>query len=141
MRKRILAIEAVRHKIDFIHGDGLAVIGNLAELNNAAFFIDPPYTAAGKKAGSRLYVHSVIDHDGLFDLAAGLQGDFLMTYDNSPELRAMAELHGFDFEAIPMKNTHNAKMTELLIGRNLEWMRQRNSEECLMAPMVETEKS
>ena len=141
LRKRILAIEAVRHKIDFIHGDGVAVIGNLAESNNAAFFIDPPYTAAGKKAGSRLYVHSEIDHDALFELAAGLQGDFLMTYDNSPELRAMVELHGLDFEAIPMKNTHNTKMTELLIGRDLDWMRQRNSEECQMAPLEGMEKS
>ena len=60
-----------------------------------------------------------------------------MTYDNSPELQAMAELHGFDFEAIPMKNTHNAKMTELLIGRDLDWMRQRNSEEYLMASLAD----
>ena len=141
LRKRILAIEAVRHKIDFIHGDGMAVIANSAELDNAAFFIDPPYTAAGKRAGSRLYVHSVIDHDALFEFVAGLQGDFLMTYDNSPELRAMAGLHGFDFEEVPMKNTHNAKMTELLIGRDLDWMRQRNEEEYLMMPLADMEKS
>ena len=64
-----------------------------------------------------------------------------MTYDNSPELRAMVELHGLDFEAIPMKNTHNTKMTELLIGRDLDWMRQRNSEECQMAPLEGMEKS
>ena len=139
LSNRLLAIEAVRHKIDFISGDGLAVIADWSESEGAVYFIDPPYTAAGKKAGSRLYVHSEIDHEALFELAAGLRGDFLMTYDNSPELQAMAERHGFEWEAIPMKNTHNAKMTELLIGRDLAWIRQRNSEECLMAPLAEME--
>ena len=140
LSNRILEIEAVRHKIDFVSGDGLAVIANWSESEGAVYFIDPPYTADGKKAGSRLYVHSAIDHKALFELANGLRGNFLMTYDNSPELQAMAELHGFDWEAIPMKNNHNAKMTELLIGRDLSWMRQRNSEEFLMLPLAEMER-
>ena len=139
LSNRILEIEAVRHKIDFVSGDGLAVIANWSKSEGVAYFIDPPYTAAGKKAGSRLYLHSRIDHKALFKLAAGLRGDFLMTYDNSPEIQGMAERHGFDWETIPMKNTHNAKMTELLIGRDLSWIRQRNSEECLMLPLAEIE--
>lgn len=38
------------------------------------------------------------------------------------ELRALAERHGFETKAVPMKNTHHAEMAELLIGRNLDWV-------------------
>jgi len=46
-----------------------------------------------------------------------------MTYDDAPEVRALAQAHGFDAHAVPMKNTHHAEMMELLIGRNLDWAR------------------
>ena len=52
-----------------------------------------------------------------------LRGDFLMTYDDDPFVRALAKRQGFDTCAVAMKNTHHARMTELLIGRNLDWMR------------------
>ena len=45
-----------------------------------------------------------------------------MTYDNADEVRALAEQHGFETKAVPMKNTHHAEMAELLIGRNLDWV-------------------
>ena len=86
------------------------------------FFIDPPYTAGGKRAGSRLYTHSEIDHDKLFSICEKLRGDFLMTYDNAEEVRALAERHGFETKSVAMKNTHHAEMDELLIGRNLDWV-------------------
>ena len=121
--KRIRDIGKVRDKIDFIQGDGLAVVREYAESEGTVFFIDPPYTAAGKKAGSRLYTHNLIDHEALFESVSTLSGDFLMTYDNSAELQDMAIQRGFDYEAIPMKNTHHAKMTELLIGKDLSWAR------------------
>ena len=85
------------------------------------FFIDPPYTAAGKKAGSRLYTHNELNHEELFQASAAAVGDFLMTYDNADGVRALAERHDFSMLAIPMKNTHHAEMTELLIGRRLDW--------------------
>ena len=121
--KRIRDIGRVKDRIDFVQGDGLAALRQYAERENAVFFIDPPYTAAGKRAGTRLYTHNAIDHNRLFDLVGGLRGDFLMTYDNSAELRNRAARHGFDYEAVPMKNTHNTRMTELLIGRDLSWAR------------------
>ncbi len=43
----------------------------------------------------------------------------------------LAAWHGFDTEAVAMKNTHHAKMTELLIGKNLDWMRYSQSSEGL----------
>ncbi len=47
-----------------------------------------------------------------------------MTYDNTPEVYALAREHGFDTHIVLMKNTHHAEMTELLIGRDLEWARE-----------------
>lgn len=92
----------------------------------AAFFIDPPYTAGGakgKRAGTRLYNHHELDHERLFSTANQVAGDLLLTYDDAPDVRDLAERHGFAIVAVAMKNTHHAKMTELLIGRNLDWVR------------------
>lgn len=80
------------------------------------------YTAAGKKAGSRLYTHSELNHEELFEIASRLQGDFLMTYDDTESVRSLARSYNFDTRVVPMKNTHHTKMTELLIGPNLEWL-------------------
>ncbi|NQT73722.1 MAG: DNA adenine methylase [Chloroflexi bacterium] len=127
LAKRIRNIGKISDKIEFIHGDGIAIIQKFVERPDVVFFIDPPYTAAGKKAGTRLYTYYKIDHEELFSLAETLHGDFLMTYDNAPEVRSMAERHGFDMVEIAMKNTHHANMNELLIGRDLGWVRNRAS--------------
>ncbi len=121
--KRIVNIAHVKKRIRFIHGDGLAVLKEYAHRADAAFFIDPPYTAAGKKAGKRLYSHNELNHEALFDIAATITGDFLMTYDNAEGVETLARQHNFDTCAIPMKNTHHAEMTELLVGRDLDWLR------------------
>jgi DNA adenine methylase len=123
LKKRILEIAELRTRIKFFEGDGLRVIRRYAGILNVAFFIDPPYTAGGKRAGSRLYNHFELDHKELFRLMAGVAGDFLMTYDNAEEVVALARQHGFDIEPIAMKTSHHAEMSELLIGRNLDWVR------------------
>lgn len=123
LRKRILSISAIRERLTFIHGDGLEVMRQHIQNTQAVFFIDPPYTAGGKRAGRRLYTHSELDHVALFQLAGQLAGDFLMTYDEAPEVRDLAHRFGFDVETVAMKSTHHAKMRELLIGRNLDWLR------------------
>lgn len=120
--KRITNIELVAKRLEFIHGDAFDVLARFQKDRDAVFFIDPPYTAGGKRAGSRLYTHSEIDHDKLFSLCEKLRGDFLMTYDNAEEVRALAERHGFETKPVAMKNTHHAEMNELLIGRNLDWV-------------------
>lgn len=86
-------------------------------------FIDPPYTAGGKNAGRRLYTHSEFDHEELFRVAITLSGDFLMTYDNAGAVKELAETYGLDVQAVAMRNTHLAEMKELLIGRDLDWVR------------------
>lgn len=123
LRKRILAIAALKERFTFIEGDGLDTLRTHAADADAVFFIDPPYTAAGKRAGARLYTHNELDHERLFALAAALRGDFLMTYDDADGVRALAQRHGLQTALVAMKNTHHAAMTELLIGRDLSWVR------------------
>jgi DNA adenine methylase len=123
LQRRIMEIVALRPKITFYHGDGLHILAAHADRPDAVFFLDPPYSAGGKRAGTRLYTHNDLSHDELFRLAAMLRGDVLLTYDDAPEVRALARRHGWDIQPIAMKNTHHARMTELLIGRSLDWAR------------------
>jgi DNA adenine methylase len=123
LKRRIMDIHAMRERLTFIEGDGVEVIRRNAQRRDVAFFIDPPYTAAGKRAGRRLYTHSELDHEELFRVASQIKGDFLMTYDDADGVRAMAARFGFDTEAVAMKSTHHARMTELLIGFDLSWLR------------------
>jgi DNA adenine methylase len=124
LKRRILEIITIRDRITFIEGDAIAVLTAMkTQKEGVAFFLDPPYTAAGKKAGNRLYTYSQIDHEQLFQIASTLGQNVLMTYDDSPEIRGLAQSHGFDVEPIVMKNTHHTKMRELLISPNLDWAR------------------
>lgn len=117
LKTRILNIYGIRDRIEFTEGDGVALMRAHAHRPDCVFFIDPPYTAGGKCAGARLYKHNELDHEELFNVASSVKGDFLMTYENSNDVIRLAQRFGFHSEAIPMKNTHHKKMTELLITR------------------------
>lgn len=119
---RIQSIKLVRDKISFVQGDGIETIKQYATRKSAVFFIDPPYTAAGKRAGTRLYTYNEIDHEELFKQSARIKGDFLMTYDNAPELASMAHRQRFRTRTVRMQNTHHATMRELLVGKDLTWI-------------------
>ena len=118
LHRRIMAILEVKSWIRFEQGDGLEGIRENADRPNVAFFIDPPYTVAGR----RLYTYNQVNHRELFETVAGVAGDFLMTYDNSKEIRDLANCHGFDTRLVPMKSTHHTEMSELMIGRDLSWL-------------------
>jgi DNA adenine methylase len=114
---RIQILRTLRKRITFQEGNAFDVVQQFADDPNAFFFIDPPYTAGGKKAGNRLYTYNEIDHERLFALMASMRGSMMMSYDDAPEVRAMAERHRFRVETIPMKNTHHEIIRELLILR------------------------
>jgi DNA adenine methylase len=122
LAKRFLSIKHVADRIEFLCKDGMEVLKEFAPCQDIAYFIDPPYTAGGKKAGRRLYRHYDIDHEHLFTICKSLKGDFLITYDNADEVKVMARRHGFQMRLIPMTNTHHALMEELVIGKDLTWM-------------------
>jgi len=116
--KRIRLIYLMRNNISFIHGDGFEVVRAYQNNSNSFFFIDPPYTAGGKKAGKRLYLHNTIDHEYLFLLMSKVKGNFVMTYDDSDSVRKLARNFRFKVTLIPMKNTHHQVMMELLITKS-----------------------
>ena len=118
LRDRILDIQNYKTNIRFVHGDGLQVLYDNAHRSDAIFFIDPPYTIAGR----RLYRYPDVDHPRLFRIAAELQGPFLITYDNADEIRKLASANKFQIAEIPMKGTHHAEKTELVISKDLGWL-------------------
>ncbi|MBI4800953.1 MAG: DNA adenine methylase [Elusimicrobia bacterium] len=124
LARRFSDLSLIANRICFRQEDGLDVIDEYSGRKDAVFFIDPPYTAGGKKAGNRLYRHFNLDHERLFALCKAIKGDFLMTYDNADEVKVMARRHGFQMRLIPMNNTHHATMEELVIGNDLSWMDQ-----------------
>ncbi|MBI4005169.1 MAG: DNA adenine methylase, partial [Gammaproteobacteria bacterium] len=124
LAKRFINLMKIANKIDFRCEDGLDVIREFQSVRNAIFFIDPPYTAGGKKAGKRLYKYYELNHEKLFTMCEAIEGDFLMTYDDAEEVKVMARYHGFQMRLIPMTNTHHATMKELVVGKNLKWMDQ-----------------
>jgi DNA adenine methylase len=122
LARRLRSLQQIAGKIEFRCEDGLEVIREHSAHKNMFYFIDPPYTAGGKKAGKRLYRYCDIDHERLFDICSHVKGDFLMTYDNADEVKAFAEKYSFMTRTIPMNNTHHAEMEELVIGKDLSWM-------------------
>jgi DNA adenine methylase len=119
LQARIEAICSRKAHIAFIRGDGVAYMRKNADREDFVFFVDPPYTVAGR----RLYQHSEVDHEELFAVASCVRGDFLMTYDDAEPIGELAQRFGFDVHSVPMKNTHHRVMHELLIGRDLSWAR------------------
>jgi DNA adenine methylase len=117
LRDRILAVGHVKPKMNFITGDAFAELEKIKNEVNTYSFIDPPYTVAGK----RLYTYFEIDHDALFALTTQLKGKFMLTYDDTEEIRGLAEKYNLDFRTIPMKTTHHIKKHEIIISDNFEW--------------------
>src|SRR5437660_7194859 len=90
LARRIAAINAAKNKIEFLHKDAFDVIPKFLRGKSAAFLVDPPYTAGGKSAGKRLYFHSSIDHNSLFDLVERAAGEVMLTYDDAKEVRDLS---------------------------------------------------
>ena len=119
---RIRAIVPLRDRLEFVCADGLDVAAQHVNSTETVLFADPPYTAGGKNAGSRLYTYFALDHEKLFTVAQAHPGDVLITYDNTAEVSTLAQRHGFTTRAVSMRSTHNATMSELLVGKNLDWV-------------------
>lgn len=116
LRDRILAINYIKDKIDFVEGDAFEIIEKYKDLTSFCFFIDPPYY----KAAKRLYTCFDIDHEKLFQLASQIKGHFLMTYDDTEEIRELAHTYNLGYQKIPMKTTHHLEKYELLISDRLD---------------------
>lgn len=117
--ERIQRIAEAAGRIEFVAGDGLKVMEQYLYDEEAALFIDPPYP----KACRRLYKHSDVDHERVFQMAREAAGPILLTYDNSEEVNGLVEKYGFQSERLSMSTTHHWEKYELLIGKDLGWLR------------------
>lgn len=118
LASRLAAIQESAERITFLEGDGLKFLPAMLHGwgRKAAVFLDPPYTArGGKRAGSRLYSHSEIDHARLFSVLAEHNANFLMTYDAAQEIVDLVGKHDFDAVCLSMKNTHHNHLSEMVI--------------------------
>lgn len=111
LHRRIMKIVKHRRRISILNDDAFTLISKYSNDEKAIFFLDPPYT----KAGKRLYKYSDIEHEKLFQAAQDIQGDFLITYDYSPEIVDYVKRYNFFMEKILMQTTHLTKKYELLI--------------------------
>jgi len=134
--RRIRTINAMKDRILFTQEDALEVIQKYSGDKSVSYFVDPPYTAGknGKRAGKRLYRYSEIDHENLFQLMSEVKGDYLITYDNDPEVLELALINGMNTALIPMKNTHNTTMNELIISNSMQWMEEEESNQSELFP-------
>lgn len=112
--KRFIAIRGIRDKMTFVQGDALSEIEQ-NQSRDTVHFVDPPYTAGGKKAGSRLYTHNEVDHARLFDAIAHCQGPAMLTYDDNDWVRQQAAREGFLLATSTMQSTHLVTMHELVL--------------------------
>jgi DNA adenine methylase len=117
LHDRIVAIGYYKEKMFFKTKDAFEVLEQNKDDENAYFFIDPPYTVAGK----RLYTHFDIDHEKLFILIAKLKGKYMLTYDNTPEIHRLADKYNLQYRTIPMKTTLHYKKNEIIISDNFNW--------------------
>jgi DNA adenine methylase len=123
LHDRIVAISYVKDRINFMAGDAFEVLKQNLDNDKAYFFIDPPYTVAGK----RLYTYFDIDHERLFALASQLKGKFMLTYDDTTEIRRLADKYNLHYRTIPMKTTHHLEKNEIIISDNFTWWTESNS--------------
>lgn len=121
LANRILNILHFKDRIDFIEGDAFETIDHYKDDESTTFFIDPPYTASKKKAGSRLYRFHSVDHEHIFKSMHDTAAAFMLTYDDANEIRDLCAKYNLPFVRVPMKGTHHIKYHELLICDNIEW--------------------
>lgn len=119
LSQRILAIEHIANKLNFYKTDGFSIIEQYIDEPTTTFFIDPPYTLAGK----RLYTHYNINHERLFELCSAIKGRFMLTYDDTPEVRNWIEKYNLSHITIPMKTTHHVTKSEIIVCDSFEWQK------------------
>ena len=115
---RLREISGCVDRLVFCETDGMQLLAATISTPDSVVFADPPYTAGGKRAGTRLYASHEFNHPELFALLDDSGAEFLMTYDRAPEIVALVEKHGFCAVGVSMKNTHHAQVQELVITRH-----------------------
>ena len=117
LAKRIRNIVRNKANIEFVHGDAFDFMKPDYYDVNTYYFIDPPYTIAGK----RLYTHCDIEHEALFKIVSEMPCHYLMTYDKCDYVISLAEKYNFHWKVIPMQTTKHVKKEEIIISDSFDW--------------------
>jgi len=118
LQNRISAIQPIIPIVDVIEGNAFDIIPQYQEDASAYYFIDPPYVGAGR----RLYNCFELDHAKLFEEVSKIKGRYMLTYDDTEEVRELAKHYNLAFETIPMKTTHHLEKREIIVSDNFDWM-------------------
>jgi DNA adenine methylase len=119
LSERIQRIYYCKDRLEIINYDGISSIQEYSLNMDNIFFIDPPYT----KAGKRLYDFFEIDHDKLFKTLSEIKNSFLLTYDDSSYIIDLVNKYNFQYEKVLMTTTHHKRKYELIISKDLDWLR------------------
>jgi DNA adenine methylase len=118
LTNRITGIAAYKDKLEFIKGDAFDYMTEAYDNPDVYFFIDPPYTVAGK----RLYTLSEVDHEEIFRRVSNFKCHYLVTYDKSEYILSLIKKYNLNYRSIPMQTTHLVTKEEVLISDNFDWL-------------------
>ncbi|WP_304158925.1 DNA adenine methylase, partial [Fusobacterium ulcerans] len=84
--KKIQEIGSYKDNIKFYNLDAVEFLKRIKKKNTFIFF-DPPYYKKGKDLYVNFYTH--IDHEKLSNKISSLKNDWIVTYDNTNEIKRM----------------------------------------------------
>ena len=113
--QRLRSVRACADRIQFIEGDGLAVMRKYEKRRTVAYFVDPPYTVDGAGPGKRLYRYSDVEASSVFKALGTLQGPWLATYHDTPAIRKLVTKSRFHLQEIAVRDSHHQTKPELVI--------------------------
>jgi hypothetical protein len=111
-------VRALASRIIIHHMDAVECLRKYSHANSSAY-IDAPYPGLGKD----LYHKADVNHAELFQTLATWPGNWFATYNNDALVGALCHQYGFQYEQVKMRNAHHIQKTELIIGRNLDWLK------------------
>lgn len=116
--KRIGQIYRIADRIEFVSGDGIALLRSYSNEGDCCAFVDPPYVAGGMGAGTRLYEHFDVSPETVFETLNDFSGPALITYHRSRVVRRLADAAGMVCSEITMRTAHDKNRRELFITKN-----------------------
>lgn len=133
MAARILNLAARRDAVEVRHGDALKLLPEYADAPDTVFYLDPPYSLPGGPA-KRLYRCWRLNHTRLFSLIGRLRGDVLVSHQDHPTVRRLAQANGLQLAQIDISTTHG-RVPELLMARQLHWLKQTKTPARALPPL------
>ena len=121
LERRIRAAGRLAGRVRITEGNGMRALRRLPPRTDILVFIDAPYTGrGGTQPGQHLYNQNQVDHAEIFRSLAESGADFLMTYDEAPEIIELITEHAFHAETVTVPGTRHRR-TELIVTPRSSW--------------------